>query len=79
MTRLLPLPVVLPAHETRATGHGREVCEVGHGLGGVAVAGEVLVVSRLTSGLSPKTVAGAGQPAVGLSRRAGAHRKGDGT
>jgi hypothetical protein len=77
--RLLPLPVLLPALETRATGHDREVCVVGHGLGGVAVAGEVLVVSRRANGPSPQTVAGAGQPVAGLSRRAGAHRKGDGT
>jgi hypothetical protein len=76
---LLPLPVLLPALETRATGHGRKVCMVGHGLSGVAVAGEVLVVSKLASGSSPQAVAGAGQPVVGLSRRAGAHRKGDGT
>ena len=33
-------PAVLPALETRATRLGRKVSEVGHGLGGVAVAGE---------------------------------------
>jgi hypothetical protein len=72
-------PVVLPALETRATCHGRKVCEVEHGLGGVAVAGAVLVVTKLANGRFPKAVAGAGQPEGGLIRRAGAHRRGDGT
>ncbi len=71
-------PAALPALETRATRLGREVSEVGHGLGDVAVASGAPVVMRLPIRPRLKTVASAGQPVGGLFRKAGVHRRGDG-